>query len=133
MRGKQFAAALAADPDSTQANNGLGVVELKAGNRAAAIEHFARAVRRDAGNFDALYNLATELVNDGQIGRGPAVPRAVRPHRAAGVLRPRHPAGPGAAAPAEPTAGVTSAPAPASAASMLRLTRQSVFSRQVRP
>ncbi len=45
----------------------MGVVELKAGNRAAAIQHFARAVRRDAGNYDALYNLATELANDGQI------------------------------------------------------------------
>ena len=64
---------------------------------------------------------------------GPAVPRAVRPHRSPGVLRPRHPADPGAAAPVEPTAGVTSAPAPAGAASMLRLTRQSVFSRQVCP
>jgi arylsulfatase A-like enzyme/Flp pilus assembly protein TadD len=61
-----FTRALAGDPMSTQANNGLGVVELKAGNRRAAIDYFRRAVDADPENYDALYNAATELVNDGQ-------------------------------------------------------------------
>jgi arylsulfatase A-like enzyme/Tfp pilus assembly protein PilF len=61
-----FTKALAGDPASSQANNGLGVVELKAGNRRAAIDCFRRAVDGDPGNYDALYNAATELVNDGQ-------------------------------------------------------------------
>ena len=64
---KYFGEALQTDPGSTQANNGLGVVELKGGNRKAAIECFRRAVARDPQNYDALYNLATELVNDGQL------------------------------------------------------------------
>jgi arylsulfatase A-like enzyme/Tfp pilus assembly protein PilF len=68
-----FARALAADPASTQAHNGLGVVEMKAGNRRSAIEHWQQAVTRDPENFDALYNVATELVNDGR-------PDAARPY-----------------------------------------------------
>lgn len=63
-----FSQALQADPGSTQAHNGLGVVEMKAGNRRAAIEHWQQAVARDPENFDALYNVATELVNDGRPG-----------------------------------------------------------------
>ncbi len=65
---KYYTSALQSDADSTQANNGLGIVDLKAGNRQAAIDHFRRAVQRDPGNYDALYNLATELANDGQLG-----------------------------------------------------------------
>ncbi len=61
-----FTRALEADPSSTQAHNGLGVVEMKAGNRRAAIDHWRQAVARDPENFDALYNAATELVNDGR-------------------------------------------------------------------
>ncbi len=61
-----FARALQSDPSSAQANNGLGVVEMKAGNRAAAIEHWKRSVARDPQNYDALYNVATELVSDGR-------------------------------------------------------------------
>ena len=41
---------------------------MKAGNRRAAIEHWRQAVARDPENFDALYNVATELVNDGRPG-----------------------------------------------------------------
>ncbi len=63
-----FTRALEADPASTQAHNGLGVVEMKAGNRRAAIGHWQQAVARDPENFDALYNVATELVNDGRPG-----------------------------------------------------------------
>ena len=68
-----FSRALQADPGSAQAHNGLGVVEMKAGNRRAAIEHWQQAVARDPENFDALYNAATELVNDGR-------PREARPY-----------------------------------------------------
>jgi Flp pilus assembly protein TadD len=57
--------ALDLDPTSPQAHNSMGVVEQKAGNRAAAIEHWKQAVAGDAGNFDALYNLAIELVDSG--------------------------------------------------------------------
>ena len=98
-RAKHFAAALAADADSTQANNGLGVVELKAGNRAAAIEHFARAVRRDPENYDALYNLATELVNDGRsrLRRDPTSSNSSGPRRRRSTRATF--SGPGAAAP----------------------------------
>ena len=61
-----FVRALASDPSSAQAHNGLGVVELKAGHRKEAIGHWKQAVQIDAGNFYALYNVAMELVNDGQ-------------------------------------------------------------------
>jgi arylsulfatase A-like enzyme/Tfp pilus assembly protein PilF len=64
---RRFTEALRIDPLSSQANNGLGVVELKAGNRKAAIDYFRRAVDGDPGNYDAMYNAATELVNDGQL------------------------------------------------------------------
>jgi arylsulfatase A-like enzyme/Tfp pilus assembly protein PilF len=59
--------ALEVDPASPQAHNTMGVVEQKAGNRKAAIEHWKQAVAGDAGNFDALYNLALELTNDGDL------------------------------------------------------------------
>jgi tetratricopeptide (TPR) repeat protein len=61
-----LARSLALDPASPQAHNTMGVVEMKAHNRKAAIEHWKQAVAADATNFDALYNLGTELVNDGQ-------------------------------------------------------------------
>ncbi len=59
--------ALDLDPSSPQAHNSMGVVEQKAGNRQAAIDHWKQSVAGDAGNFDALYNLAIELVNDGNL------------------------------------------------------------------
>jgi arylsulfatase A-like enzyme/Tfp pilus assembly protein PilF len=62
-----FTQALRGDSLSPQANNGLGVVELKSGNRKAAIDLFRRAVDSDPENYDALYNAATEMVNDGQL------------------------------------------------------------------
>lgn len=64
---RHFARALEADPSSPQAHNGMGVVEIKSGNRRAAIDHWRQAVARDPANFDALYNAATELVNDGRL------------------------------------------------------------------
>jgi tetratricopeptide (TPR) repeat protein len=41
-------------------------VELKAGNRPAAIEHWKAAVAADPANFYALYNVAIQLVADGR-------------------------------------------------------------------
>ena len=70
---RYYASALAQDPASPQAHNGLGVVEFRTGNRKAAIEQWRQAVAADPANFDALYNLATELVNDGR-------PDEARPH-----------------------------------------------------
>jgi arylsulfatase A-like enzyme/Flp pilus assembly protein TadD len=74
-----FSLALDTDPTSAQAHNGLGVVEMKAGNRKAAIEHWKVAVARDRENYDALYNLATELVADGRSAEArPYLERFVR-------------------------------------------------------
>ena len=42
---------------------GLGVVEMTRGNRQQAIEAWTQAVRLNPGEFDALFNLATELIN----------------------------------------------------------------------
>lgn len=55
--------AVRANPASSAAFTGLGVVALRAGDPAAAIAHWRRAVELDGANFDALYNLATELIN----------------------------------------------------------------------
>ncbi|NQW04634.1 MAG: sulfatase-like hydrolase/transferase [Acidobacteria bacterium] len=58
-----FRAALAIDPRASRAHAGLGVIALEQGRRSAAIQHWQDAVEMDAHNFDALFNLATELVN----------------------------------------------------------------------
>jgi cytochrome c-type biogenesis protein CcmH/NrfG len=42
------------------------VVELQEGNRGRAIDAWTKAVELNPRDFDALFNLATELVNDGQ-------------------------------------------------------------------
>jgi len=42
---------------------GLGVVEMTRGHRPRAIEAWTEAVRLNPGEFDALFNLATELIN----------------------------------------------------------------------
>jgi Tfp pilus assembly protein PilF len=57
---------LEANPNWAGSYTGLGVVELQAGHRAAALEAWRRAVELNRGEFDALYNLATELINGGQ-------------------------------------------------------------------
>lgn len=62
----RFEAAVSADPKSSRGFSGIGVVALRAGNRGAAIDAWTRAVELDRTNFDALYNLATTLVRDGQ-------------------------------------------------------------------
>jgi tetratricopeptide (TPR) repeat protein len=62
-----FARAAENDPRSSRASAGLGVVAFKSGQRDEAIEHWRRAVDLDRTNFDALYNLSTELVNAGRL------------------------------------------------------------------
>ncbi|MEX2272114.1 MAG: sulfatase-like hydrolase/transferase [Vicinamibacterales bacterium] len=59
-------AAAAINPRSTAVYTGLGVVALRAGDPASAIAHWKRAVDLHPANFDALFNLATELINSGQ-------------------------------------------------------------------
>lgn len=60
---RAFETAARLNPRSSAAFTGLGVVALRAGNPSGAIAHWRRAVDLDAANFDALYNLATELIN----------------------------------------------------------------------
>jgi arylsulfatase A-like enzyme/Tfp pilus assembly protein PilF len=62
-----FTRAAANDPRSSRAQAGLGVVALQTGRRDAAIEHWRKAVEFDRTNYDALFNLATELVNAGRM------------------------------------------------------------------
>lgn len=42
-------------------------MQLRAGDRPAAVQSWRRAVELDPANFDALFNLATELVNAGDL------------------------------------------------------------------
>jgi arylsulfatase A-like enzyme/Tfp pilus assembly protein PilF len=62
-----FTRAAANDPRSSRAQAGLGVVALQTGQPDAAIEYWRRAVELDRTNYDALFNLATELVNAGRM------------------------------------------------------------------
>jgi Flp pilus assembly protein TadD len=41
-------------------------VAIQTGQREAAIEHWRRAVELDRTNYDALFNLGTELLNAGR-------------------------------------------------------------------
>jgi tetratricopeptide (TPR) repeat protein len=45
------------------AYTGLGAVRLERGDRAGAIDAWTRAVTLNPSDFDALFNLATELIN----------------------------------------------------------------------
>ena len=58
--------AITVDPAWAAAYTGLGVAELRLGRRPAAIAAWTRAVELNSSDFDALFNLATELVNDGK-------------------------------------------------------------------
>jgi arylsulfatase A-like enzyme/Tfp pilus assembly protein PilF len=58
--------AAALNPRSARAQVGLGALEMKAGNRDAAFAHWRRAVELDAGELEALYNLATGLADAGR-------------------------------------------------------------------
>jgi tetratricopeptide (TPR) repeat protein len=62
-----FTRAAAQDPRSSRAQAGLGAIALQSGRSDAAIEHWRHAVQLDRTNYDALFNLATELVNAGRM------------------------------------------------------------------
>lgn len=61
-----FTRAVSNNPDSSRGHAGLGVVAIQNGQRDAAIEHWRRAVEVDRTNYDALFNLGTELLNAGR-------------------------------------------------------------------
>jgi arylsulfatase A-like enzyme/Flp pilus assembly protein TadD len=55
---------IAVDPSWAASYTGLGVVEMRAGRRTDAIAAWKKAVELNPSDFDALFNLATELLND---------------------------------------------------------------------
>jgi arylsulfatase A-like enzyme/Tfp pilus assembly protein PilF len=61
-----FAKSLEANPNWAASYTGLGVVELERNDRRGAIEAWKRAVELNPTEFDALFNLATELINGRQ-------------------------------------------------------------------
>ena len=61
-----FTRALAADPNWAAAHTGLGVVERRSNHFDAAIASWKTAVALDPREFDALYNLVTELALAGR-------------------------------------------------------------------
>jgi choline-sulfatase len=74
-----FTRALGVDPRSSRAHAGLGMVAAQAGQREIAINHWREAVARDASNFDALFNLATALLDAGRTAEArPHIERFVR-------------------------------------------------------
>jgi superkiller protein 3 len=61
-----FQRALDIDANWAAAYTGLGVAEQRLRNPDAAIESWKQAVQREPREFDALYNLATELASAGR-------------------------------------------------------------------
>jgi arylsulfatase A-like enzyme/Tfp pilus assembly protein PilF len=61
-----FEQSIQANPRWAASFTGLGVVEMRKGDRRQAIEHWTRAVALNPREFDALFNLAVELIDDGQ-------------------------------------------------------------------
>jgi len=61
--GAAFMRALELNPSWAAAYTGLGAVRVQRGDRAGAIDAWSRAVRLNPADFDALFNLATELIN----------------------------------------------------------------------
>lgn len=59
-----FDASIDVNPEWAASYTGLGVVARQLGDRQAAIAAWTRAVELSPSDFDALFNLATELVND---------------------------------------------------------------------
>jgi len=59
-----FQRSVEANPRWAASYTGLGVAELQDGNRRKAIDAWMKAVDLNPRDFDALFNLATELVND---------------------------------------------------------------------
>ena len=62
-----FERALAANPQSAQAQAGLAMIALRSGRTDEAIEGWTKAVAMDPTNYDALYNLGIQLVRAGRI------------------------------------------------------------------
>lgn len=62
-----FMKALASDPRSSRAHAGLGVIAMQKGDRERAFTEWKDAVASDPHNFDALYNLASELLRAGRV------------------------------------------------------------------
>jgi len=62
----RFERALRANPASAQGHAGLAMVAIKSGDRPTAIASWKRAVALDPSNYDALYDLGTQLVQGGQ-------------------------------------------------------------------
>ena len=58
-----FRRSIEANPRWAASYTGLGVVEMQEGNRGQAIDAWMKAVELNPRDFDALFNLATELVN----------------------------------------------------------------------
>ena len=76
---QHFERAIIADARSSQAHAGLAVVAFKSGDRKAAISGWTTAVELEPTNYDALYDLATTLEQDGQWDAArPYVERFVR-------------------------------------------------------
>jgi arylsulfatase A-like enzyme/tetratricopeptide (TPR) repeat protein len=63
---QHFERAVIADARSSQAHAGLAVVAFKSGDRKAAISAWTTAVELEPTNYDALYDLATTLEQEGQ-------------------------------------------------------------------
>jgi arylsulfatase A-like enzyme/tetratricopeptide (TPR) repeat protein len=63
---RAFGQSLEANPKWAASYTGLGVVEMETGHRRAAIEAWKRAVELNPREFDALFNLATELIDGRQ-------------------------------------------------------------------
>jgi tetratricopeptide (TPR) repeat protein len=61
-----FRRSIAINPEWAASYTGLGAAELQLGHRQAAIDAWKRAVTLNPADFDALFNLGTELVNDRQ-------------------------------------------------------------------
>ena len=62
-----FTRALSSDPRSSRSHAGLGVIALQQGDRERAFAEWKDAVVADPHNFDALYNLASELLRAGRV------------------------------------------------------------------
>lgn len=74
-----FTRAVQNNPKSSRAHAGLGVVAMQNGAPDDAFKHWREAVELDPRNFDALYNLATELANAGRTAEArPYVERFVK-------------------------------------------------------
>jgi arylsulfatase A-like enzyme/Tfp pilus assembly protein PilF len=63
---RAFEQALASNADSSQGHAGLAMVAIRQGDRKTAIARWERAVALQPSNFDALYDLIVQLVQDGR-------------------------------------------------------------------